>query len=521
MEFLEWIGTIDGMSLETSRPVGIDLGTTFSVVAYLDADGRALTVRNAEGDLTTPSVVLFDGDDVIVGKEAVKAMSREADRVADCAKRDTGLRTYHKQVDGKQLRPEVVQAYVLKKLKNDASGAVGDFRHAVITVPAYFDEVRRKATQDAAYMAGLEVLDIINEPTAAALACGVDRGFLSPQGSSKRKQTVLVYDLGGGTFDVTIMLIEGTNFTSLATDGDVQLGGHDWDQRLVNFVADRFSQAHGTDPRSEPNVSAALWRECEDAKRTLSARKETTVVCDFAGQSLPVKITRHQFEEFSMDLLNRTEFTTGQVLKAAGLDWSSIDRILLIGGATRMPMVGQMLLRLSGKEADRSALPDEAVAHGAAIHAGLLLDQRAGRKPQFTIRNVNSHSLGIVGLDPKSGDRQTSVLIPRNTRLPAKVKRAFRTKELGQKAVVVKIVEGESALPEHCTLIGRCVVQDLPPNLPAGTPVEVKFTYSANGRLSVQVNVVGADKQVSHEIIRENGLLSAELEDWRRRIAGK
>ena len=264
--------------------VGIDLGTTYSVVARLDERGQPVTLVNAEGDRLTPSVVLLEGDDVVVGKEAMKAMATEADRVAECAKRDMGHRAYHRAIDGKQYPPEVIQAWILNKLRGDAMQQIGPFDKAVITVPAYFDEVRRKATQDAGYMAGCEVLDIINEPTAAAVAFGFQQGFLNASGSSDRPRRVLVYDLGGGTFDVTVMEIRGSEFLALATDGDVALGGYDWDQRLLNLAADAFQREHGLNLRVSPSAVGKLWRECEDAKRTLSARLKAPVVAEYQGK---------------------------------------------------------------------------------------------------------------------------------------------------------------------------------------------------------------------------------------------
>ena len=251
--------------------MGIDLGTTYSVVARLDERGQPVTLVNAEGDRLTPSVVLLDGDDVVVGKEAMKAMSSEADRVAECAKRDMGHRAYHRAIDGKQYPPEVIQAWILNKLRGDAMQQIGPFDKAVITVPAYFDEVRRKATQDAGYMAGCEVLDIINEPTAAAVAFGFQQGFLNAAGSTDRPRRVLVYDLGGGTFDVTVMEIRGSEFLALATDGDVALGGYDWDQRLLNLAADAFQREHGLDLRARPRrggkALAGMRRRQADAFR--------------------------------------------------------------------------------------------------------------------------------------------------------------------------------------------------------------------------------------------------------------
>ena len=512
------------MTASSTPAVGIDLGTTFSAVARLDDTGRPVTLPNAEGDLTTPSIVLFDGDDVIVGKEAAKAMATEAERVADCAKRDMGLREYRRAVDNKKYPPEVLQAFILKKLRDDASRQVGPFDKAVITVPAYFDEVRRKGTQDAGYMAGLEVLDIINEPTAAAVAFGFQQGFLNTKGEAHAPQKVLVYDLGGGTFDVTLMEIKGTEFTALATDGDVQLGGRDWDQRLVDFVAEEFLKAHRHDPRfdprTDPSTAGGLWRECEDAKRALSARKKASVTCHFRGESLRVEITREHFQELTRDLLDRTQFTVRQVLRAADLDWGAIDRVLLVGGSSRMPMVLDMLRQLSGKEPDASVSPDEAVAHGAALHAGLILAKSQGQPPAFKIRNVNSHSLGVVGTDPATKRKRTAILIPRNTTLPVKASRVFKTSKENQESILVQIVEGESPSPEACTPLGTCVIRDMPHGLPARSPIDVEFRYAADGRLSVQVAVAGTERKAQQEIKRDNSLTREQLDEWRKQIVG-
>ncbi|MBU4397864.1 MAG: Hsp70 family protein, partial [Planctomycetes bacterium] len=328
--------------------IGIDLGTTFSALARIDDHGRPITMVNAEGDLLTPSAVLFDGEDVVVGKEALKAIATEADRVAECSKRDVGHRVYHKLLDGKQYPPEVIEALILNKLRVDAVKQIGPFTKVVVTVPAYFDEVRRKATQDSGYMAGFEVLDIINEPTAAAVSFGFQQGYLDKEGGSPAPRNILVYDLGGGTFDVTIMQIRGTEFNALATDGDVRLGGYDWDQRLVDLAAERFTGLGHADPREDPLSAGKLWRECEDAKRTLSARRKASVACHHRGVSERIEIARQEFEEATQNLLDRTRFTTVQALRAAGLQWNDLERVLLVGGSTRMPMVRDMLRRLSG-----------------------------------------------------------------------------------------------------------------------------------------------------------------------------
>ncbi|MDH3719417.1 MAG: Hsp70 family protein, partial [Planctomycetota bacterium] len=389
----------------------------------------------------------------------------------------------------------------------------------VITVPAYFDEVRRKATQDAGYMAGLDVLDIINEPTSAAIAYGYQTGMLRADGQAHKDQKILVYDLGGGTFDVTIMEIKGTNFTAVATDGDVLLGGHDWDQRLLDYVAEEFIRTHQLDPREDPCTAGRMWRECEDAKRTLSARAKVTLACDYQGRAIRCEITRQQFEAMTRDLLDRTEFTTRQTLQASGLAWDDIDRVLLVGGSTRMPMVNDMLANLTGKQPDRGVSADEAVAHGAALRAKQLLDKSEGAPTAFQIRNVNSHSLGIVATDRKTSRRRTAVLIPRNTPLPITAKRAFKTQHDGQKSILVQIVEGESASPEDCSQIGKCVVRDLPSNLPAQTPINVRFRYLENGRLTVMVKVEGTEKELKHEIARENSLTTEQLDSWRQYVS--
>lgn len=500
--------------------VGIDLGTTFSVVSHLDDIGRPMTLINAEGDKITPSVVFFEGNNVVVGKEAVKAIATDAELIAECAKRDLGHRMFHKVLGGRQYPPEALQAFILNKMRTDARKQIGDFSKVVITVPAYFDEVRRKATQDAGYMAGFEVMDIINEPTAAAVAFGFQQGFLRQGSDGGAKQRVLVYDLGGGTFDVTVMEIGGRDFVTLATDGDVQLGGRDWDQRLVDFVSEEFIRKFGMDPREDPNTGGRLWRECEDAKRTLSARNKAGIACDYRGHAVRVEVSRQQFLEMTQDLLDRTAFTTRQTLQAAGLNWEQIDRVLIVGGSSRMPAVVDMLKQLSGKEPDCSVSPDEAVAHGAALHAGLLLDRFAGKSPTFSVRNVNSHSLGVVATDTKTKRQRNAILVPRNTPLPVAAKRVFKTQKTGQRSILVQIVEGESASPDDCSQIGKCSVRNLPANLPAQTPIEVRFRYHENGRLAIQVNVQGTDKELHHEITRENSLTQDQLDSWRQYISG-
>jgi molecular chaperone DnaK len=498
--------------------VGIDLGTTFSVIAHVDAHGRPCSIPNAAGDLLTPSVVLFDDGATVVGKEAVLASALEPEKVAECVKRDMGGKFYRKKINGQHLPPEVVSSLILRSLKADAERKLGTVRRAVITVPAYFDEKRRSATMAAGRLAGLEVLDIINEPTAAAIAYGYQLGFLDRAGKPAGDQPlrVLVFDLGGGTFDVTILEICGTAFKALATDGDVNLGGKDWDEKLVGIAAERFRRQFREDPREHPVSNQELWLAAEAAKRTLTERPKAVLFVNHLGSRLKVEVTREEFEEATAALLERTRLTTELVVRQAGLSWADIDRALLVGGATRMPMVVRMLEGLAGKPPDRSVSPDEAVAHGAALYAELLAP-RHGTPPAtaaFSVENVNSHSLGVLGTDPATGRRFNKVLLPRNSPLPRTVSKVFKTYRPNQRSVVIRVLEGEAELPEACSQVGVCTIRDLPPGLPAGWPVQVSYTYAANGRLHVSARVRGHAAGVTTDFVRENSLPDEDLEMW-------
>ena len=500
-----------------ASPIGIDLGTTFSVVARVDSHGVPRTIPNSEGDLTTPSVVLFDRNSIVVGKEAVKAATVEPSRIAQFVKREMGGEVYSQAINGEFYPPEVIQSLILEKLKRDAEAKLGPVEEAVITVPAYFNEPRRKATQDAGRMAGLKVLDIINEPTAAALAYGAEAGFLSLAGEAHQPETLLIYDLGGGTFDVSVLCIEGKSFRVLATDGNVKLGGLDWDQRLVDYLADEFTRQHGMDPRNDPGGFQRLLKEAEEAKRSLTAREQLAVTFEHAGRSIRPPVTRAQFEELTAGLLERTRFTVHKVLQDANLRWGDINRILLVGGSTRMPQVGEMLERESGKTVDRSLAADEAVAHGAAIYADLLKSSQTAPK-RVAITNVNSHNLGVLGVEPETGRPRAKVMIPRNSALPTSKAARFQTRKANQQNVVVNVIEGGDASGNESTPIGRCVVTGLPAELPAGTRVEVSFSYGNNGRLTVKAAVPNANLQAEVEIERSAGLEEAEIDAWGRRV---
>jgi len=506
---------------EASIPaVGIDLGTTFSVVAHLDRDGKPCTIPNTEGDLTTPSVVWFDRDGVVVGKEAVKAARIDPDRVASCAKREMGQAYCSRVIGGERLPPEVIQSLILAKLKADAELMVGPFQKAVITVPAYFNEPRRKATQDAGRIAGLDVIDIINEPTAAAIAYGVRQGYLTEGGAARGTERLLVYDLGGGTFDVTVMSIEGINYQTIATAGDVFLGGIDFDNRIVDFVAEKFAEEHGIDPREDLLSRQRLLQEAEDAKRTLSTRQEVWFSFDHQARAVRVRLSREKFEQLTADLLDRTRFTAQRVLREAGLKWSDLTRVLLCGGSSRMPMVRAMLEAESGGSIDRSVSVEEAVAHGAAIYAGMLLARAAGERPCVSVTNVNSHDLGVLGIEPTTNRPRRKVLIPRNTVLPATHSSRFVTHLENQKNISVPVIEGGDASGTGATAIGKCVVRNLPKHLQRGTSVVVNFTYTDNGRLTVSATLPELENAgATMTIERSTGLNDEKIKYWQDRIA--
>lgn len=498
--------------------VGIDLGTSYSLIAYVDAQGRPSCIHNGTGDLLTPSVVLFEESSTVVGKEAVLASAMEPEKVAEGVKRDMGARVYRKKLNDEYLPPEVISSLILRSLKNDAERKLGPIRRAVITVPAYFEETRRRATIDAGRLAGLEVLDIINEPTAAAIAYGHSLGFLDRAGqrTEEKPLRVLVYDLGGGTFDVTIMEIKGQDFKALATDGDVCLGGRDWDEKLIDLAAERFRQQYREDPRDNPVSLQDLRLAAEGAKRTLTQRTKATLFVNHLGSRLKVEVSREEFEEATAALLERTRLTSELVARQAGLGWEEIDRVLLVGGSTRMPMVPRMLEQLTGKKPDCSLAVDEAVAHGAALYAQMLAPAQgeAAQPPGFSVTNVNSHSLGILASNPRTGQKTNKVLIPKNSPLPRTVTKVFRTFKPNQHKVVITVLEGESSRPEVCTRLGVCAIRNLPTPLPSGWPVQVSYTYAANGQLHVAARIKGSRAAVEADFERENSLPDEDLELW-------
>jgi len=504
--------------------VGIDLGTTYSAVAALDDRGQPVTLPNRDGDMLTPSaVLLLDDGSAVVGQAALDVAQEQPDRVATLIKRRMGLDSFGRPVAGREFRPETLSAIILRKLVQDAEQRLGKISKAVITVPAYFDDTRRKATHDAGRIAGLDVLDILDEPTAAALAYSFQRGHAVPSPHATltdRPQTVLVYDLGGGTFDVTVVKLLPKRFQVLAIEGDVRLGGKDWDDRIVNHVAEAFQARFGEDPRGDAQSLAVLQTSSERAKRTLSKLDQASVTVNHAGRKLAVPISRREFETLSRDLLTRTRLTTQQVLRQANLTWEQIDRILLVGGSTHMPMTGAMLRDLSGRPPDNSLAVSEVVARGAAIHAGILAakggESAASMSPSAASAladvveiSVNAHSLGIEVR--KDEDRANDILVQKNTQLPAASSRVYYTMSENQQRVRVRVLQGEASQADACIPVGECWIEGLPPVLPKGSPVQVRCAVAANGLIDVMALDMTTGRMARAEIHRSSGLTDEEV----------
>lgn len=506
--------------------VGIDLGTTYSAVAYVNELGKAEMIKNRDGDVIMPSVVMIQGDDILVGVNAKRSAPTAPDDVAQFVKRNMGDPAWRFYAsDGSEYTAEQVSAMILRRLKEDAEMKLGEpVTDAVITVPAYFDDARRKATMDAGSIAGLNVRRVLNEPTAAALSYGLD---------TQINGTVLVYDLGGGTFDVTIMRIGDGQFEVLATDGDRNLGGFDWDGEMMQLIIDKIKDDGGPDLSDNDEISAELREKAEGLKINLTQMANGKIFLTANGQNLKTTITREEFEAATAGLLGRTESLVENTLDESGLSWSDINHLLLVGGSTRMPMVPAMMRRLSGMEPDRNIEPDEAVALGAAIQAHLeaagsaapgeehLLPVLAGSdgKP-IRVADVTSHGLGVIALNELNRD-QNFVIIPRNTKLPAKGSNIFSTVVDNQTTVNVQLTQGDDDDPAYVNIFHTKPIK-LPHQHPAGAPMEYLFSYDVDGLLHVEINDLTTGDYIGElEVVRTENLSQEEIDKFRKQLDDK
>ncbi|GAD51798.1 chaperone protein DnaK [Halarchaeum acidiphilum MH1-52-1] len=486
--------------MASQKILGIDLGTTNSAFAVMEG-GEPEIIANSEGERTTPSVVSYDDGELLVGKPAKNQAVQNPDQTVASIKRHMGEEDYAVELGDEEYTPEEISARILQKIKRDAEDYLGDdVEKAVITVPAYFNDKQRQATKNAGQIAGFDVERIVNEPTAASMAYGLDE---------EGENTVLVYDLGGGTFDVSVLEIAEGAYDVIATNGDNDLGGDDWDDALIDHLADEFEDEHGIDLREDRQALQRLKDAAEEAKIELSSRKETTVNLPFitATDDGPVHleqdVTRATFEKITSDLLERTVGPTKQALEDAGFDTSDIDDVVLVGGSTRMPQVQEKVEEVIGQAPRKSVNPDEAVALGAAVQGGVL----SGDVEDVVLLDVTPLSLGI---EVKGGLFER--LVEKNTTIPTEASKVFTTAVDNQQSVQIRVFQGEREIAEENELLGAFQLTGIPP-APAGTPqIEVSFEIDADGIVHVSAEDQGSGNSEDITIEGGAGLSDEEIE---------
>ncbi|WP_166823454.1 Hsp70 family protein [Thalassoroseus pseudoceratinae] len=504
--------------MSTTQAVGIDLGTTYSCISYLNEHGEPVTIANEEGEHSTPSVVLFDGPEVVVGTEALRHAIVHPDRVVQHAKRYMGDTGKHWTVDGRNYSPIDISAFVLRKLLKSAQDQIGPIERAVVTVPAQFSDVQRHATILAGHKAGLQQVDIINEPVAAALChvLGTEGLWFSELAEAQR---LMVYDLGGGTFDLSLVKYQKNEVSVEASVGDLQLGGIDWNNQLQEAIAKQFQRDFELNPMETPNGRQMLSLEAEQAKRALSVRPKSSFTVQYGGRQKSYQVEQAQFEKLTKPLVDRTAKIVKKLLKDRKMGWAHVDVVLTTGGASRMPMIRNMLKDLSGRTLNSTLSPDQSISHGATYYAGMMLtnskfarsilnEEATARLSSVKQRSVNARALGIMIRDVETNKRVPHYLIPENTALPTDQTKHFGTVVPNQRRVKLQVVESGTSPEQPPVVLGECRINDLPADLPSGSQVAVTIRYDESARVHVSAVDVASGKRAAAEIIRQENMVA-------------
>lgn len=505
----------------SATAAGIDIGSGNSAAAVWTAEGRTRMVPDPLGRTFTPSAVRMAEGEILVGEEAARSALLFPDETAQWIQRELGATWYSRSIRGRRVPPEVLLACVLRKLREDTERETGESLPAAAAVPWYFDDPRRKAAADALEIAGWQCLGLVNEPTAAVLALAESLGRLHDPRGEHPPMRLLVYDLGASAFQAAILRLKPGTCRTVAADAEVQLGGYDWDVRLVEWLADKLAPQGLPDPRYDASVWSRVYPAAVEAKHALSSRQRTSVLIELAGRSFQTTLDREEFEDISADLLLRTRTLTERLLHRAGMSWDDLDGILTVGGAVRMPAVSQMLTQCSGKTPLRPCPPDEAVARGTAVFAewhrrGLLSgDDAAG----WRICETAAQGLWLETRDPRDGSPRPVPIIPPETILPVEVRKVFCTERDGQGSIAFRVWEGSRTPGGTLNPLGQVVIGGLPADLPKGSPVRVTFRCSSDGRWRVSAEVPGTDCRAEAELRRETGLASQSVREWREFLA--
>ncbi len=504
-----------------SRAVGIDLGASRTAVARIDELGRSTLLRDPQGDLLIPSVVFFEDEDVIHGRAANLAAAMQPSRAAEFYKRDLGQSAYSRAIGGELLPAELVEAYLLRKLVGDLAADGLPNPAAVLALPASFNQAQRRARIDAARVAGLEVLGMIHDPVAAALAFADSQGYFGEGAASKPGQRVLVVDLGGSKLDVAIVEMKPGRLRTMAVGGTMDLGGRDFDALLAEYLAEQFAKQFGDDPRHDMMSVRRLLERAAEAKHSLSARQQTRVQVQRGEDAAAIIVTRHAFDELAAGLLDQIAATVESTMSRSGMAWRDVAHLLLVGGGTRMPAVAERLAKLSSLEPAAGVHADEAVARGAALYAAslLALRQRETKTTQIALVGMTTHSLGLEWNDPQSKRLENVVLIPRGTELPCGTVAKVVTDVEDQSEITVHLLEGESRVAEECARIAVLSIRELPSGLPQGTQIDVHYHFTVDGRLQVKAQMPKSGQALPISVRREKSMSEAQLAEWKAVVA--